>query len=84
MGDTAYLLLLCQMTDKPPYLKFLEAGVYSERHPTTMSGYLFLYLTEDTGTNSEEARANVLRKAKLTWGDEWVQGILSAGIGVIR
>jgi len=84
MGETAYLLFLCQMTDRPPYIKFLEADVYSERHPTTMSGYVYLYLSESTGTSFKEAKANVLKKAKARWGDDWVQGVLSAGIGVIR
>ena len=84
MGKIAYLLLLCQMTDKPPFITFLGAGVYSEKHPTTVRGCLYLYLAEASGPDYEKARENVLHKAKKMWGEDWIKGIQSADIGVIR
>lgn len=85
MDVFAYLFALFQRTDGPPYLKFLEASVHPVRYPDTPGpDYLDLYLLDGSGSSYEEARADVLRKAKEKWGDDWVQGVLSAGIGVIR
>jgi len=85
MDVFAYLFALFQRTDGPPYLKFLEASVHPVRYPDTSGPeYLDLYLLDGSGPTYEAARADVLKKAKATWSDDWVEGILSAGIGVIR
>ena len=78
-GETAYLLMLCERTSNPPYIHFIEAGVYSERHPSPATPWhLHLYMTEDTGNTFEEAEANVLAKAKAIWGVFWVTGVMRA------
>ena len=84
MGKTAYFLLFCEWTDKHPFLKVIEGGVYPAKNPPVLKPHMLVYLMEDTGITFEEARANVIAKAKATWGAERVEGLLSAGIGVFR